>query len=1198
MKKLSINGYSLKKQGIHKFLLVMKLTLMLTLFFALNAASAVYSQKTHLTLNLKSVTLEKAFDAIEKETGYSFFYHLDRIDLEKKITIHVTDESLMEVLDKILDPERVEYRIIDNSIIIMQAQKVLQAKLQQQNGFVVTGKVIEKNGDPIAGVNVYNKNNPSKGVITSADGRYTITVDNPDAILVFSFIGFETQEIHVAGRKEINVTLTEKVTTLDEIITTALSIGKAKRSLGYAIEEIKENQLNNTPQENVLNSLSGKVAGVTISQMDGLAGSSVNMIIRGAISLNNDNQPLFVIDGVPVSNSLNNFYKGADMGNAISDLNSNDIASISVLKGPSAAALYGSRAGNGVVLITTKSGKSMKKGIGVNFNSAVTFDDPYKYIMYQTKFGPGKAGVHAFEESENENWGPRLDAGVMAVQWNTNGQPAPLVSYDNRLTDFYRTGYTFTNNLSVNGNNEHGDFRISVGDMRNTAIIPNTDLKRKSINFNGSYNITKKFKVQASIGITETGSDNRPVIDGGRNTVVRSVYEMSAHVNILDLRDYWVPGMEYIQQLKYKHKQNNPWFLAYENTISFLRDRTVSKVQFDWEVLNGLKITGRYARDSYSEGREAKKAFSTYGQWDGGYNIQSLYRKETNLDLMITYNKNFNDTWDLNALLGTNNMYQYGRIMNNEARSLVIPNLYTISNGVPGTVLYNSSWYEKTIYGLYGQASLGYRNMIFLDLTARNDWSSTLPKDNRSYFYPSASMSIVLSEIFSMPKWIDFAKLRGGIAQVGHDVGPYQLNQYYSTAADWGNAKRMYMGGTLKNANLKPEIATSKEVGMDFRLLNSRMRMGVTYYVLDNENQVLNIGLPIESGASSKQINAGLVSNKGWEFSFQTTPVMTHNFRWDMNISVTRDRTKIKELAEGIKYFEFVREGSAIVRTYVGETIGDIYQKPMLRVTDKNSPYYGYPIISNGGIIQRDNDPDHLEKVGNFNHDFIMGIQPVFTFKSISLYANIDWRQGGEFFSRTMTFLRNNGQLDNTFSGTPYDPDEDIVEQIKEDPDKYFGYWVGGRTGDLGGFSWPDPNNGREQDACFHPGVREEVDSNGNIIYVENLGGPGTIWLTPFIANKKIVRTLASPDIYSATYVKLRELALTYNLPKNFTNKLRMQNVSISVIAKNIFEWTKAGVNFDPERAFKGGSRWSQGVEYYNALPWIASYGFKLNVQF
>ena len=1191
----------------HQVFLIMRITIFLLLInSSLAFSTETYSQNLKLSLNLKRATVREVLTAIENQSEFIFFYQDDEIDLDRKVNMVVENQSIDQILDHLFKGTSNDYLIQDRQIILRKRkQKPSGKRLRLKNSMEfpqiqereVSGKVTDESGEPLPGATVLIKGT-SKGTVTDVEGRYNLKVPNDAKILVFSFVGKKTEEVEILGRAIIDVVLTPSIMALNDVVVTALGISREKMSLGYSIQEVKGEQLNNTPQENVLNSLSGKVAGVTISQMDGLIGSSVNMIIRGATSLNNDNQPLFVIDGVPVANSLNNFYKGADLGNPISDLNPNDIENVSVLKGPSAAALYGSRAGNGVVLITTKSGSGLKKGIGVDFSTAVTWDVPYKYIEYQTKFGPGKAGVHVFEEGENENWGPRLDAGVMVVQWNSHGKPAPLVSYDNRLTDFYQTGTTFTNNLSLSGRNQHGDFRLSVGDVRNTGIVPNTDLTRKSISLNATYNLTKKLKVQANIGVVESGSDNRPVVDGGRNTVVRSVYEMSAHVNILDLKDYWVPGMKYIQQLKYKHKQNNPWFLAHENTISFLRDRTVSKIQLDWEIINGLKLTARYARDGYSEGREAKKAFSTYGQWEGGYNTQSIYRKETNFDLMLSYNKNFNEKWDLSALVGANNMYQYGRWLNNEARSLVIPNLYTISNGIPGTVQYNSSWYEKTIYGVYGLASLGYKNMVFLDLTARNDWSSTLPKDNRSYFYPSASLSLVFSEMFTMPEWITFAKLRGGVAQVGHDVGPYQLNQYFSTAQDWGNAKRMYMGGTLKNANLKPEIATSKEFGVDLRFLKDRLGMEVTYYVVDNENQVLNIGLPIESGASSKQINAGLISNNGWEFSFQTTPVIAGDFRWDLNINITRSRTKIKELAEGIKYFQFAREGSAIVRTYVGETIGDIYQKPMLRVTDKNSPYYGYPIISSGGIIQRDNDPDHLEKIGNFNHDFIMGIQPTFTFRSFSLYANIDWRQGGEFFSRTMTFLRNNGQLENTFSGTPYDPNRSIEEQIKEDPEKFFGYWVGGRTEEYGGFPWPDPNNGRENDACFHPGVREEIDGNGDKIYVENLGGPGTVWLTPFIANKKIVRTLASEDLYSATYVKLRELAFTYNLPLKFAQKLRMQHASVSFIAKNIFEWTKAGVNFDPERAFKGGSRWEQGVEYYNALPWIASYGFKLNVQF
>ncbi len=615
----------------HRFFLIMQTTAFLLLFSSsLVFSMTSYSQNLKLSLNLRRATVKEVLTAIENQSDFIFFYQDDEVDLNRKVSIVVENQNIVQILDQLFKGTPNEYLIQDRQIIlrkrrVMPPEKKFRVgsriKAPEAQEKEISGKVTDENGDPLPGTSVFVKGT-TIGVVTDVEGRYKLKVPEDAKTLVFSFVGMKTQEIEFGNQVIINVVLMPATMALSDVVVTALGISREKMSLGYSIDEVKGEDLNNTPQENVLNSLSGKVAGVTISQMDGLIGSSVNMIIRGATSLNNDNQPLFVIDGVPVANSLNNFYKGADLGNAISDLNPNDIASVSVLKGPSAAALYGSRAGNGVVLITTKSGKGLRKGIGVDFNSAVTWDVPYKYIQYQTKFGPGKAGVHAFEESENENWGPPLDAGLMVVQWNSNGKPAPLVSYDNRLTDFYQTGITFTNNLSFSGNNQHGDFRISVGDVRNTAIVPNTDLTRKSISFNGSYNLTKKLKVQANIGVVESGSDNRPVVDGGRNTVVRSVYEMSAHVNILDLKDYWVPGMKYIQQLKYKHKQNNPWFLAHENTISFLRDRTVSKIQLDWEIVDGLKLIGRYARDSYSEGREAKKAFSTYGQWDGGYNTQ------------------------------------------------------------------------------------------------------------------------------------------------------------------------------------------------------------------------------------------------------------------------------------------------------------------------------------------------------------------------------------------------------------------------------------------------------------------------------------------------------------------------------------------------------------------------------------------------
>jgi TonB-linked SusC/RagA family outer membrane protein len=1176
----------------------MKITVLLILLTLYQVSASVYSQNTKLSFTMKGASIEEVFDEIKENTEFKFLYRSDLFNDAPEIDVNVSEANIDEVLEKVIESNGYTYEIDDKTVVIKKATpKPATNNLPQQQKKSVSGKVTDESGASLPGVSIIVKGTTT-GVVTDIDGNYNLDIHLDAEILVFSFVGMTSQEIAVSNQSTINVTLISAIAEIDDVVVTALGISREKKSLGYSIEEVSGEDLNNTPQENILNSLSGKVAGVTISQMDGLIGSSVNMTIRGTTSLNTDNQPLFVIDGVPVANNLNNFYDGADMGNAISDINTNDIESVSVLKGPSAAALYGSRAGNGVVLITTKSGSSSKKGIGVDFSSAITLDIPYNYIDYQTEFGPGKAGVHMFEESENESWGSRLDAGEDWVQWNTDGVAAPLISYDNRLTDFYQTGTTYTNNVSVNGNNKDGNFRLSLGDMRNTGVVPNTNLDRKSISLNASYNLSPKLKVQGSMSVTESGSDNRPVVDGGRNTVVRSVYEMSAHVNILDLKDYWEPGMENIQQTKYKHKQNNPWFLVNENTISFLRDRTVSKIQFDWEIAKDLTLTGRYSRDSFSEGREAKKAFSTYGQWDGGYHVSSLYRKEANIDIMLSYNKTINNEWNISTLVGGNNMYMYGRSMSNVASSLVVPDLYTISNGVPGTVAYSSSWYEKTIYGIYSMASLGYKNSVYLDLTARNDWSNTLPEENNSYFYPSASLSVILSEMISLPEYISFAKVRAGVAQVGNDVGPYQLQQYYSTAEDWGSAKRMSMGGTLKNTSLKPEIATSKEIGADINFLNNRLGFEATVYTVKNENQVLNIGLPVESGATSKQINAGLIQSSGIELGLKSTPIQTKDFRWDMNFSLSKNRTKIKELANGIEYFHFGKEGDALVRTYVGETIGDIYARPVLTVKDETSPYNGYPLISSGGILQKDNNPENLVKIGNFNNDFIMGIQPHLKYKSVSLYANFDWRQGGEFFSGTMRFFRNNGQLDyNTFSGTPYDSNRSIEEQIKEDPEKFMGYWVGGRTGELGGFSWPDSPE-RDQDASFHPGVREVIDGEGNKTYVENMGGPETVWLTPFTANKKSAREFAEFNMYSATYVKLRELSLTYSLPTTLVSKLNMQDVSLSVIAKNIFEWTEAGIDFDPERAFKGGSSWVQGIEYYNALPWIGSLGLKLNVKF
>lgn len=1079
----------------------------------------------------------------------------------------------------------------------------------------VQGKVIDDQGYPLPGTTVIIKGT-MQGTVTNAEGVYSLTDVPGDATLVFSFVGMEVLEIAVDSRSVIDVTLQQTSIRMDELVITALGITREKKSLGYSVAEVSGDRLNETPQVNLLNSIAGKVAGVQVSQMFGLAGSSVNMVIRGASSLNTKNQPLFVIDGVPVSNGIDNNYKDADMGNAISDLNTEDIESMSILKGPSAAALYGSRAGNGVVLITTKSGKGTKKGIGVYFNTAYTVDNPYRFVPFQTLFASGKAGSHNLGEQENESWGAILDGTFPdTYQWdksmtqNDGISLQPLVAYPNRQQDFYQNGFSQSNNIALEGNYNKANFRVSFGNLNNEGILPNTDYSRKTIGVNGSYELADNLKISTAINISESGSDNRQNISAGRRDPARSVLEMGVQVNILDLKDYWLEGQKNIQQRKSKPKQNNPYFNVYENLTGFKRNQTMAKVQVDWGIFNDLNFMIRYLTNGINQRNEAKVAWSDYDNSKGEYSIQRNFNKEENWEGMFTYNKNINHNLSLFANLGGNLRYDYSDYILNEASQLVLPGLFTISNGVPGTVSYNSYFGEKVVNSVYGSLSAGYKSMIYLDLTARNDWSSTLPKNNRSYFYPSASLSLLVNEIVQLPSWVDLLKIRSGYAQVGNDVGPYQLAQYYATTSDWGESKRMYMPGTLRNPELKPEIATSKEIGLDLSFFNRRVSLDATYYVVNNKNQVLNISTPNESGATAKQINAGLVQGRGWDISLYTNLIMKSDFSADLGLSFSRNRTKIAELSEGISYYQFASESRVRLRSYVGDDIGDIYTYPYLRVEDENSEYYGYPIIASNGRPQIDDREEKIEKVGNFNHKFLMGIQPVFKYKNFSVFANFDLRVGGEFYSQSMEFFKNNGWLEETFSGVDYDPNKDIAQQIKDNPEKYFNLWVGGRTGEYGGFPWPDENtqNSRSyinkitgervytNDASFIPGVRE--DGQGG--YIENLGGEGTVWMTPFDANQRSTRYYGGNNIYSATYLKLRELSVTYSFPQKLVSLLHLSNASLSVIGQNLFTWTKAKIPVDPELAFKAsGNTWVQGTEYYNVTPWTRSVGLKINVEF
>jgi len=1085
----------------------------------------------------------------------------------------------------------------------------------------ITGKVTSAaDGSSLPGVNVIIRNTQT-GTITNLNGDYRITIPGEDAILVFSFVGYETREVPVGSRTTINIELVESIEVLDEVVVTALGITREEKSLGFSVGKVEGEELTRVTQENVINSLAGKVPGVTINSTGG-TGSSVSMVIRGASSLSSDNQPLFVIDGVPVINTLNNVTRfgsdnRVDYGNAISDINPDDIENISVLKGPSAAALYGSRAGNGVVLITTKTGKG-SRGVTVNINSNTVFDRPYKFFQTQKKFSTGyfsftpdnyPGSVMVVDPAQGAGAGIEVDKGYLAIQWhspedaNGNKIPIPLVGYPDNFKNFVETGITTTNGVSVSSNAELMNFRLGFTNMSSKGIVPNSDLFRNNLSFSSSVRALDKLTVSTNFNINRSWSNNRPSSNRGTNPLEWAI-KFPVNINLQDLQDYWEPGQEGIQQRTPKNGlYNNPYFLANEINNSFVRDRVFGNLKAEWQISPEISLMGRYSLDRYSERRETKMAPSyTKEPNNGAYGVVNISNLESNIDFLGTYTKQLSD-FGISVSAGGNSSYRKGSSVSNSSKSgagLIVPEVYSLSNIKSGSLDYSSSWSQKAIYSLYGMANLSYRRYIYLDLTARNDWSSTLPKENQSYFYPSASLSVLINEMVDMGSRVDLVKLRGGWAKVGNDASPYQLVPTYGNSGQWGDATRLSKSGNLLTPNLKPEEATSLEFGADLRVMNGRLRIDGTYYMVDNRNQIIrNIPIASSSGYNSVNINAGLVESEGWEFLISGTPVRTSNLVWDVGVNLSRNRTTLSEISEGIDFITFWTDARGGAKTYVGDDIGDIYDATMLVVEDPSSPYFGYPIVGGENLRWQDKPSEaFMNKIGNYNPDFLMGLQSSLSYKGFSLNMSFDWRKGGQFVSQTHRYSSEDkigghwlDQLIHPGGRTG----KELRDWLVANQDQYIlnGFHVvGGPTVDYGGF--PESYSGvTVNDGAFIPGVTD----NGDGTYSENLGEEGTMFV-PYIIMYPWEFTKSST--FDADFIKLREISLSYQFPLRLISKLKLQGLLVSVYSRNIMLWTKAKIGVDPERAFQAesGGNFKQGIERYNVEPWVIPIGFKVNLTF
>ena len=1057
----------------------------------------------------------------------------------------------------------------------------------------VSGKVIDSKGQALPGVNVIVRDS-QKGTTTNANGEFEINVESSDAVLVFSFIGYKTQQVVVGNRKEISVTLEDDTNVLNEVVVTALGISREKKSLGYATQQIKGDVINESPASNFVNNLSGKIAGVNISGAGGV-GSSARIVIRGESSLSMQSQPLFIIDGVPVGNDGTNNSGSADYGNSASEINPADIESVNVLKGPAAAALYGSRAARGAIVITTKKG-SNRKGVGVSFNSYLFGTKVGRLPKFQNQFGQGNNGQYegsnfgaswsAYPNGNNddydESWGPRMDIGTTRAQFDsptTNGfrggdvavnnrgdiKQMPWVSQPNNIKDFFTTGKKYYNNLAFSGGNEKGEYRLSLTSLNEKGVIPNNNLDRYQVNLNSSYHLTKKLTSSININYVKQTSENRPDNGYGRNTFMYFFTWMGRNVNINSLKNYWQPGLEGIRQFQYNYGENhnNPFFLQYQDTKGQNKDRIYGNIALEYAFNDHLKLKARVADDFYNDFRPMQWAVSTVDYESGRYEIVQIKNEERNADFLLSYNNTVkNGDFGYNVSVGGNRFDNSGHSEDVAAPQLLIPGVYSISNtATPLTG--GSSRYQKRINSLYGTANLNYKDYVYLDLTARNDWSSTLPAGNNSYFYPSVGLNGNLKSIFGLPEVISQALLRGSWAKVGNDTGPYALKNTYNYAAPWGSNYALVGTGGLLNPNLKPEIITTFEFGTAISFFNNRFGVDVTYYNALSKNQIISLPTVQSSGATSKQINAGEIRNKGVEVVVNITPVRTADFKWNITVNWAHNVGKLLSLTPEVdKIVQAAPGEDASIQARVGQRMGAIWGPGYQRVAD--GPMKGEVIIFNDAYPRGTSEDMYL---GNYHPDWTGGIYNQLTYKGFSLNFMFGGQYGGKFISRFYNKAAGAGQLEESALGR------------------------GART------------PGKEYDAPYYiPGAAQMADGS---YQPNNTSTDGTYSAGIYGTNaryfiKKPLDHISEAQLFSSTYFKLREVSLGYSLPSKWLHEGKfIKTVRIAVTARNLFLITpKSNKHFDPEvtTATDGGGL-IPGFENMST-PSTREMGISLNLNF
>ncbi|MBJ6367432.1 SusC/RagA family TonB-linked outer membrane protein [Snuella sedimenti] len=1011
----------------------------------------------------------------------------------------------------------------------------------------VTGTVTDGNsGIPLAGANIIEKGT-SNGVSTDFDGNYSITISDQSTTLVISYIGYVTQEVAVNNQTVINVSLVEDASQLEEVVVTALGIKRSTKALGYSLTEVGGEEISTVKTTNAINSLQGKIAGVSISQnATGAAGSS-RVIIRGNSSLTGNNQPLYIVDGVPIGNRNNGsagLWGGSDGGDGISSLNPDDIESINVLKGGAASALYGSRAANGVIIVTTKSGKG-QEGLGVEISSSVTFDNVDTSLTdYQTEYGHGiqarkPANIDEARDNGLSSWGARLD-GSSVVQWDGESRPYSYVG--NNLDHFYRVGTTFINTLALTNSSDKMNYRFSASDLTNEDIMPNAGLNRKTFSLNSSAILADKLTTTVNAKYIIENVQNRPRLSDAPGNANFTVANLPANVDVRTMN----PGAnEDLTERTYSTNtfSQNPYFAAYNFRNEDTKNRIIANSTLRYDITDWLYALVRGGVDHYTIRRTAVEPFGTAYKPLGGINETEIRYSQIDADFMIGAEKDITDKISTVAVFGANSNSVKTEQLNLGGNDFIVPGLEDIGNTLTQSRSI-SDFGQRKIGSLYGSVEVSYDNWAYLTFTGRNDWFSTLSAPGKTSpnddFYPSINTSLILSEVLEMPDFVNFLKLRGGYSEVaGGAQDPYALSLTYEIFGNPVNGQPLgrVNGGTVPNANLVPFSKEETEIGIDARLFNNRLSLDLAYYSNTTTNDIVDVSTSVFSGYNGAKANLGKIENKGFEFLLGFTPIKTEDFTWSASFNGAHNNGKILATNETNSDVNLDEPRSRNVRIthIVGEAYGTIVGVSYERDNNGNIIYEidgdGVPLAVLGA----------RKILGEGVPPLTLGLSNTFRYKDFSLSFLIDGKFGGQVFSGTNTSLYGNGLHKVTLEG------------------RENGLSVTGI----------DVDTGNEFTTTVAP---------------ENLA-----------TYYGRINDIAEEFVEDADYIKFRQLSIGYTFPKSILENIFLKDVNISFIASNLFYLKRSVDNIDPESAYNVGN--SQGLEYFG-VPSARSYGFNLNVKF